>query len=633
MKSAKILALLLALCLVVSTGAFATGEMPDTSLGGRATSAPPDNSTKPINELGPRAALYVELGDDGYTAALNVTDAYTVQGLDDVAAPVSGEPYALEGIYLDCAREDWDADNTVGNSGIIINQYADETTPVHLGGAEDLYEGPDGEGYNSVLIMRTDDSETLASGATESAPGVAIGFNGSALELHNVYAEAYGSGRPAVSVPSKYRDSNVTQFSDLILVDSKIVGHTNRAMLLMGGDVWCLNSTVLTNNHGALSFDMTASEMYIVNSVAENISSSGYAIYDAAGCEVNIYGSLIMGGNSGITICRDGVLYVDTLANAPAIATDPYDGDADLTDPTVTGDGRTRIIASGAPIKFHADMAGADTQAQAYLTGAYISALPEDVVFIDGSTFANSSASGSGISGLTSAYNNGSVVEISSHSGKVVFDDCELHPTNGMLVHSHFSYDSMASGIYPVDGAEYIGDEVVIRNMSAEGDIIHDDYMRKMILSLENAELTGKVTGATLEGWNGYWRAQVEALPEDELSSASGEADAVTATLSKVIYNDTYETVWGVRMSMDENAVWTVTGDSNLYSFTMADGAVVQAPAGKTLEIYVDCGMDSTLAEYDTSVGTEIAAFEPGVTYTGVVIRVVDGASGEASVG
>ena len=636
MKSAKLLAILLALCVLLSAGALASGEllpggMPDTSQGGRATSAPPDNSTKPIDELGARAALYIEYTDDGYAVSQNVTDAYIIKGLDEVEAPVVGETYTLEGFLLECDRMDYDAENTVGNSGIIISQASDEMTPVYIGGTEENFEGPDGEMYNSVILMNTAEDEGSASGSKETGPGVGIGFSGSSLELNNMYMEAYGSNRATVSVPSMFNDKNVSQYGDLILVDSMLNCHGNRTLLLMGGDVWCLNSTVLTNNHGALSFDMTAASMYIVNSTAEILTSGGYAIYDAANCDVNIYGSLIMGGNNAITICRNGVTTTDTLANAPAAATEPYDGSADLMTPAATEDGRTRIIAGTYPIRMHADMTDAEMQAQAYLSNAYISAMPEEVVFFDGSTLSSGSASGSGISGLISAYTKGAIVDITSHNGKVVFDNCELVSPVNLLVHTRFSLDTMASGIYPMDGVEYLGDEVVIKNMTAEGDVLHEDYMRKMILSLENAELTGKVVGTTLEGWNSYWRDQVAQLPEDELSAASDEMSAVEVTLQKIIYNDVYETLWGVRMSMDKDSVWTVTGDSNLYSFTMEDGAVVQAADGQSLEIWVDCGMDNSLTAYDTSVGTRIDAFEPGVTYSGVVILVGGSASGEAS--
>ena len=132
--------------------------------------------------------------------------------------------------------------------------------------------------------------------------------------------------------------------------------------------------------------------------------------------------------------------------------------------------------------------------------------------------------------------------------------------------------------------------------------------MRKMTVSLENAELTGKVTGQTLTGWNNYWRAQIEAIGGDEEDE------------TLVIHDETYETLWGVRMSMDAGSVWNVTGTSQLYSFTMEDGAQVQAAEGKALSIYVDCPMGNDLECYDISAGTQIEAFEPGASYQGVVI-------------
>lgn len=624
MKTARISALVLAACILLSVSAFASG-MPDTSLGGRATSSPPDNSTKAVDILGSRAALYFEYGEDGYTVTQNVTDAYTVAGLDDVAAPASGEPYALGGVYIGCAAEDWDAENAVGNSGIVINQLTDEETPFYFGGAEDLYEAPDGQMYNSVIVMSVDENEELASGATETAPGVGIAFNGSAIEMRNVYVESNGSGRPSVHIPSTTRDKNTTQLGDLICVDSMFVNHSTRALLLMGGDVWFLNSAVLTNSWGGLSYDNTSTTMYVVNSDVENIGTGGYAIYDAAGCTAYIYGSRVLGGNVGVTVCRDATLTVDSLENADETATAPYDGEAALLDPAATKDGVTRIVSHDYPIKMHADMSGADSQATAYLNHAYLSTLPEDLVFADGTGYDDWATEQTGVRGLISEYDAGALVDISCHNGKVVFDDCELHSVTDVLVHSHFSYDSMASGIYPVDGAEYVGDEVVFRNMSAVGDVLHEDYMRKMVLSLENAELTGKVVGTTLAGWNGYWTEAVAALPAEELNDASDELSAMETTLKQRIYNDEYETVWGVRMSMDESSVWTVTDTSNLYSFTIADGAVVQAPEGGRLTIWVGCAMDNSLAAYDTSTGTRIEAFEPGVEYTGVVIKVEGG--------
>ncbi len=622
-KVTKILALVLAFCMVLSIGVFASG-MPDTSQGGSATSSPPDNSTKAVDILGTQAGIYIEYGEDGYTVTENLTDSYEFESQNEITVPVVGEEYVLDGIYIYCGAEDWDDEVEVGNSGIVINQLTDDSTPVLLGGDEDYYEAPDGEMYNSVIVMEVSDDETLASGATETAPGTGIAFNGSAIELKNVYVESNGSSRPSIHIPSTTRDSNATQLPDLICVDTMVVNHSTRAMLLMGGDVWFLNSSVLTNSWGGLSYDNTSTTMYVVNSDVENIGNGGYAIYDAAGCTAFIYGSRVAGGNAGIMVCRTAELTVDSLENADATATDPYDGEADLMTASATSDGRTEVVAHDYPIKIHADMAGADSQATAYLYNAYISTLDEDVQFADGTDYSDWAAEESGISAYVDEYQSGACVAIASHSGKVVFDNCELHSRTGILVHSFFTYDSMASGIYPVDGAEYVGDEVVISNMSAEGDILHDDYMRKMVVSLENAELTGAVIGTTLAAWNTYWEDIVAAMPEEELTEASDEMTAEESTLVSCIYNDTYETVWGVRMSMDGDSVWTVTGDSNLYSFEMEDGAVVQAADGQSITIYVDCTMSNDDLTYDITSGTQIDAFEPGVEYTGVVI-VVDG--------
>jgi hypothetical protein len=60
----------------------------------------------------------------------------------------------------------------------------------------------------------------------------------------------------------------------------------------------------------------------------------------------------------------------------------------------------------------------------------------------------------------------------------------------------------------------------------------------------------------------------------------------------------------GVIVSFDKKSVWTVAGTSYLTSLTVARGAVIKAPAGKTLTMTVN------------GVKTEIA---PG-SYTGKIV-------------
>ena len=595
-----------------SAGGAASGT-PDTSMGGSATSRPPDNSTKAIDILGTRAAVYIEYGEDGYTVTNNASDSYKVE-LGEMDAPVIGSANAIKDLYIECSAIDWDAENEVGNSGLVINSLTDEETTFILGGEEDVYDAPNGEKYNSVVIMNMVDDEEYDEDATETAAGCGIAYNGKSLLINNAYVESNGTGRPSIHIPSSTRDSNVTQYSDLIVEDSYVINHSTRALLLMGGDVWFLNSTAITDSWGALSYDNTSTTMYVVNSIAEQ-TGTGYSIYDAAGCTTYVYGSSIMSGGTGITVCRDATLTVANLSEADEAATAPYTGTADLLSPAVTADGKTIIAAYAYPIKIHADMSGADSVAAAYISDAYLSSCAEDIAltskeFVAAS--ANTASSGSdAMNALVSDYEEGEIVEIACHNGQVTFDNCELNSRKGVLIQSFFAYDSMASGIYPVDGAEYAGDAVTFKNMSATGDILHEDYMRKMDVTLENAELTGKVMGTTLTGWNNYWKEQIESINGDE-------NDALL-----VIHDEVYETLWGVRMSVDADSTWNVAeGTSQLYSFTMEDGATVQPADGKSMTIYVDCTMDNSLESYDTAAGTQIDAFEPGVEYSGVVIVV-----------
>ena len=592
-------------------GESAGSGMPDTALGGSATSRPPDNSTKAVDILGTRAAVYLEYDEDGYTVSNNLTPAYQAEGTG-LSTPVAGQENVYGGLYIQCNTIDWDEENAVGNSGLIINARTDTETTFVLGGKEAAYDAPNGKKYNSVIVMNMDENEEYDTSATETAAGCAIAFNGKSLLLDNVYVESNGKGRPSIHIPASTRDKNVTQLSDLICVDSYVVNHSTRALLLMGGNVWFLNSSAITDSWGALSYDNTATTMYVVNSLSEN-TGNGYSIYDAAGCTAYVYGSRVISGGTGITVCRDAELTADRLEAADETAILPYCGAADLLTASATKDGRTVIVGYEYPIKIHADMSGPDSVAAAYLNNAYLSSMEEDVVLHDGSGYvptesAGGSVGSSAMNALVKDYESGEIVSIACHNGKVVFDNCELKSRNGILVHSFFAYDPMASGIYPIDGAEYTGDEVVFRNMGAEGDILHEDYMRKMIVTLENAELTGEVMGTTLTGWNNYWKDQIEQIGGDEED----------ATL--VIRDESYETLWGIRMNMDADSVWNVTGTSQLYNFTMEEGAQVQAAEGKTITIYVDCPMGNDLENYDYEAGTQIDAFEPGVLYEGVVI-------------
>lgn len=657
MKFTKMLSAILATCMLISVSALATdgtsdiskgggasAGMPDTSKGGSATSAPPDNSTKAVNLLGAHAALYYEYSDKGYTLYdhSDTTDGFKIQ--NKLTTPTVGKEYSISGINIQYDSIDYDTENTVGNSGIVINSKTDTSTPFTIGGDDDFYTVDD-KGYNSVIVMQATDDEYQDTKATESSQGVGIAYNGSLLTLDNVYLEANGSGRPNVLIPSSQRDKNVTQAGELVVKNSYIKNDSTRALLLMGGDVFFYNSDIVTNKWGCLSFDNTSSTMYAVNNNILVDAVTGYGTYVAAGCTVNFYGVHDISGDNAVRICRDGAFYCDSLQNADdkalAHLSDKEKNDLLSVDDSRVADydGQNMLAGGYAGITVHADMAGQDTQASATIKNSILSTLPEDVVYSDGTNFDDVAARSFYYNRNVSNYFtyelvHGADILVTSHSAKFDLDNVEMKSSTGVLVHTVYGYDSMASGIYPADGVEYVGDEVNFSNMDVKGDVIHEDYMRKMLFSLDNTSFAGAVVSGTVSSWNSHWSDLQD--PSAELQSLGVDTSGVKfdhdTVLSELIRDEAYKTIWGVRMNVDSNSQWTVTGNSSLYSLCLEKGATIKAPADQSIEIYVNVEMNSEDEFYDWTTGTKVDSLDAGKTYTGVVILVNNAGEGVSKI-
>jgi hypothetical protein len=214
----------------------------------------------------------------------------------------------------------------------------------------------------------------------------------------------------------------------------------------------------------------------------------------------------------------------------------------------------------------------------------------------------------------------GSAIAIRSENVDLTLDDCVVTSSTGVAVQTVIGYDTGAANIKVPDGTEYYGSNVVVKDMALTGDILHEDYQRKMVLSLENAQLEGAVVSGTRAAWEQNITDAVADGWNDECDELGLDAQTIIDLLAA---DKTYETVWGVRMSIDGDSTWTVTGDSSLYSLDVAEGAVIEAAPGANIEIYVDCQLSNEDAVYDYTTGTLVSALTAG-SYSGVVIRVVE---------
>ncbi len=515
-------------------------------------------------------------------------------------------------------------------------------------------------------------------------PGVGLYIAGNKLYVENTLVQTTGTHRPALYTASN-DDANgaVDQQATVVVTDSVFVGwgsegdgssaptftgmygSTRPTLLNSNGDIYFYNSAIYCSDWGAYSLDQASgTHLYIVNSYDLN-TVGGYGVY-ALGADNTawMYGSKSVSAQYGIILCAQGTIYMDNIEAAydtqeitvtagstaaetvfTADAMAEYDGIIDPSD-YINEDGNCSVAGSVNAISFTADGSGQLLDSHLIATGTYFSTLDEDVADEDGnlltdimdynalSYLVDYSVITNGAPYFFFNHIDGSTLCYRSINNESILTGCQIVSKTGVIIQSVLGYDPSAGGINVSDGDEYVGLNITLTDMDLTGDILHEDYQRKMNLTLEGTSLEGAVVTGTLATWNTNIENEVEeawnsidpnvdeSLTVGEVAEAAGIAmEDTIATLEK---NDTYESFWGVRMSLDADSVWTVTGDSSLAELTIEDPASIQAPEGAELEIYVDVDMDNTMTEYDVTTGTLVTDLAAG-TYANVVILVVDG--------
>lgn len=142
---------------------------------------------------------------------------------------------------------------------------------------------------------------------------------------------------------------------------------------------------------------------------------------------------------------------------------------------------------------------------------------------------------------------------VKSQNVIIDFDKCEIETGNGVLVHTIKNPDPNATA---VKGRPVFGDEVWLTDMSANGDILHEDPEREMRVYLTSTVLTGAVQNAT--------------------------------------------------MLLDLGSKWFATADSNVVIGCQLDTAQLDAPQGVTITAKAADGF----GEYDLASGGKLVVVE-----------------------
>ena len=613
-----------AMLLSVSAAAFASGE------------AAPGMAPPP-----PTSSLAQNTEDMKNFAAVSVLD-----GVIEVDESAMTEGVAtknsLSGVLARYDEiGDWDGSTAFGHYGAVISG-SDEKEFV-IGGKECIHE-VDGRLYNSVFILGAEDKDVANAlggsetrdykDAQEGAEGAGIYADVPNILMENVYISTDGYGRSALHLTADVQDT-VIRNSTIIANGSNGEGSSAPGIVCMyasarpvliesSANTYFYNCDVLGSDWGTFSLDgCYGANVYIVNSYSIN-SAGGYSMYALGFTDPNtcwFYGSYAASAQYGTILCSAGRTYTGAVSDATEDSLARLDGTA-ITDTTLKN-GWSYIGGRTNAVTMQADMSGAEIVGVFDAKHTIFDSLA--VLDRDGNPLIDTmdindykDDLGIGAAYYFLSYFHGSAFGIRSENVDLTLEDCLVFSGNGTAIQTVIGYDNMASGIKVPDGTEYYGSNVIVKDMDLTGDIRHEDYQRKMVLSLEDATLSGAVVSGTCAAWRQNVADHIDANWNGHDEELGLSKDAIFSALCA---DESYDTIWGVRMSVDASSAWTVTGDSSLYSLSVQKGATIEAPAGHELEIYVDCAMNGDDVFYDYTTGTQVSELSAG-DYTGVVILV-----------
>lgn len=514
-------------------------------------------------------------------------------------------------------------------SNAIYLSETDDAAEFTLGGSEDFYEVEGLGSFNSVIEVMG----PAADPNQECWYGVGVTTEGGILTVDNTYIHTEGYRASAVYTPAGDHETQLVVKDSLLWADGapggfipdfKLLVGSARATLILGEDLWFYNTDIVARDWGAFSHDTNTTDiqLYAVNSYGE-CYAGGYGIYALNGTQNFLYGTELVSPQYGMFVMGAGEAVFDSI-NAADEAALLHAGDSDFSE-TGTEDGRS-ILAGGCNAAiFHVNATVMDPGVLT-IRNALVTTMPEDIVSRYGNEMHFDLDSyllapvKFGESWFYMQQCLGSLFVTRSHGGIINIEEgAELRSANGVIVQSMIAYDDMAGSIFhdSTDTRE-LKDVTVNVATAVEGDILHEDYQRNMVINVA-ADYSGLVTTGSITAWNNLWTAEnlEKLLAQGGMEGKFDITDEAVANIRSCLVREedtaAYTDVFGVTMNIADGATWTVDGQSSVLALNIEEGGAVEAGA-----IYVDCafGADGYL---DPATGTEVESLEAG-SYENVVL-------------
>jgi len=582
----KILALLLAFCLLFGLGAMAASGESVYTAQEQADAAKATGST---NMSSNAATAFIGVSADGI---VQTTDGFEASGAGS-AEPVIDASHAENLVLTGIASG--------SSAGLTLTGGGEYT----LGGREDLVEftyptflgETETAAFNSAIVLTDDGSQNAAS--------VDSGW----LFIENAYLEVAGQRRMTVAAHS---DAN------LVLNDSVVVstGGTEGAVdtnqkLLVGGitrtnfsegstHTYYFNSKCITDGWAAMSTDSAHQPgLYFYAYNSDGISYwGGYGTYADTSCHDYFYASRLYGEDMAVIISNDGEVCAYAGSDCPEDVLQYNTGAVTDIGSELWG-GRNCFEIHAPNMRHAANEPGTSTGqkvAKVEIVDSLVGVDKDLENTVDGLDFR---AQYGEAYGEYVDFIDGAIFLIKSAFADITLDNAEAVSPNGILLMSVINNDdtpyTLASGDVPEDKLV----RLALKNGDYEGDVLHYDYMRAVTVDITDATWTGTADTWTYEDWEAYWAPYAD-----------------DANCTWVIPDFAgYESV-GTTVNVNAGGVWNVTEECTLAALNVADGGIVNgtvtenadgtvtvAPAAGTASDGVDLADPAFLAALKAALG------------------------------
>ena len=547
-KTSRILALLLALCMVLSLGAFASGE----PSGG-------DETVMSVNASAEAGVTAYAIDENGLTETPS-------DGVNLASGEISAE--AAKGVVMDITDF-----STVGfkitGGEFTIEDSVITKAPSGPVGANDAG-GAIASVTNGTLIIKDSSLTNAGKGGRNGNYTVDCERTGTMVVINSEIVQGGFAGDP-----EGYTADIADPPSNLGLL---ISGYARANMSVGKSQTYYYGSYVETEGWAAMSTDSAQSgfAFYSYDSLGRALHG-GYGTYADTSCVDWFYASGLISAEVGAIISNNGEIHMRNGAAADEAVLAYLPEDYEVTENY--GDGRSLVAAGRNDFQLHSpDMGGGGAR------GDFVAVLDlEDTDLVTSAELDEQAA----LIDWSSDYGpavaeyidlvKGANILVKSTGADIDLKNVTAESSSGVLLMTALNSDSMSRYALASDDMTEKYVEMTITDCDIAGDVDHFDYQRNTAVVLDNATWSGAYVTVDKSDWDAMWSDEAKA------------DDYCYWILDTDKYFDGEGTV--SLMSVGAGSVWNVTGESNIDELSVdvggvvngvvtVDGAVVDVSAG-----------------------------------------------------